>query len=145
MLRYLDHADRKIILAGLLSDFPTVTKDQVQRAIERIDNEYIRGMERDCAGEHRQGQRGQANSRGRETGMRPSIQRAGFAADVTLMALAATGTVKADGTCRGLSVAPEHRCARYDREDYPYSQSVKAHIIANMGGQVYSPYTGVRG
>ena len=56
MLRYLDPADRKTILAGLLSDFPTVTKDQVQRAIERIDNEYIRGMERDCAGEHRQGQ-----------------------------------------------------------------------------------------
>ena len=39
-----------------LSDFPTVTKDQAQRAIERIDNEYIRGMERDCAGEQRHGQ-----------------------------------------------------------------------------------------
>ena len=39
-----------------LRDFPTVTKDQAQRAIERIDNEYIGGMERDCASEHRQGQ-----------------------------------------------------------------------------------------
>ena len=46
-----------------LSDFPTVTKDQAQRAIERIDNEYIRGMELDCAGEHRQRQdRGVENS-----------------------------------------------------------------------------------
>ena len=33
-----------------LSDFPTVTKDQAQRAIERIDDEYIGGMERECAG-----------------------------------------------------------------------------------------------
>ena len=39
-----------------LSDFPTVTKDQAQRAIERIDNEYVRRVERDGAGEHRQGQ-----------------------------------------------------------------------------------------
>ena len=37
-----------------LNDFPTVTRDQGQGTIERIDNEYIRGMERDCAGEHRQ-------------------------------------------------------------------------------------------
>ena len=39
-----------------LNDFPTVTKDQAQRAIERVDSEYVRGMERDCAGEHRQAQ-----------------------------------------------------------------------------------------
>ena len=39
-----------------LNDFPTITRDQAQRAIERIDNEYIRGMERDCTGEYRQGQ-----------------------------------------------------------------------------------------
>ena len=31
-----------------LRDFPTVTKDQAQRAIERIDNEYINGIEREC-------------------------------------------------------------------------------------------------
>ena len=40
-----------------IDDFPTVTRDQAQRAIERIDNEYIGGMERDCAGGHRQGKR----------------------------------------------------------------------------------------
>lgn len=40
-----------------LRDFPTVTKDQAQRTIERIDNEYIGGMERNCAGEHQQGQK----------------------------------------------------------------------------------------
>lgn len=31
-----------------LSDFPTVSKDQAQFAIERIDNEYIRAIERAC-------------------------------------------------------------------------------------------------
>ena len=35
-----------------LKDFPTVTKDQAQRTIERIDNEYVRGIERECAQEH---------------------------------------------------------------------------------------------
>ena len=39
-----------------LNDFPTVSRDQAQRAIDRIDNEYIGGMERNCAEEHRQGQ-----------------------------------------------------------------------------------------
>lgn len=34
-----------------LSDFPTVKKDQAQFAIERIDNEYIRAIERACTGE----------------------------------------------------------------------------------------------
>ena len=43
-------------IEDFLNDFPTVTRDQAQRAIERIDNEYIGGMEQDCAGEHRQGQ-----------------------------------------------------------------------------------------
>ena len=45
-------------------------------------------------------------------------------------------------TWRGLVVAPEHRCAPYDRGDYPYSQSVEAEIVATMGGRVYGPYTG---
>ena len=74
--------------------------------------------------------------------MRPSNQRAGFAAVVTVMALTSAGTVEADGTWRGLTVAPEHRCARYERDDYPYSQSVETRIIAGMGGQIYGPYTG---
>ena len=34
-----------------LSDFPTVTKDQAQFAIERIDHEYVRGIERECTRE----------------------------------------------------------------------------------------------
>ena len=34
-----------------ISDFPTVKKDQAQFAIERIDNEYVRAIERACTGE----------------------------------------------------------------------------------------------
>ena len=45
-------------------------------------------------------------------------------------------------TWHGLVIAPEHRCAPYDRDDYPYSQSVEADIVATMGGRVYGPYTG---
>ena len=33
-----------------LSDFPTVSKDQAQFALERIDNEYVRAIERACTG-----------------------------------------------------------------------------------------------
>ena len=33
-----------------LSDFPTVTKDQAQFAIERIDNEYVSAIEQACVG-----------------------------------------------------------------------------------------------
>ena len=74
--------------------------------------------------------------------MRASIQRKAFAVAVAVIALAAAGTVEADGTWRGLTIAPEHRCAAYDRDDYPYSQSVETRIIAGMGGRVYGPYTG---
>ena len=45
-------------------------------------------------------------------------------------------------TWAGLVIAPEHRCAPYDRDDYPYSQSVEAEIVAAMGGRIYGPYTG---
>ena len=44
-------------MEDFLNDFPTVTREQAQRAIERIDNEYIGGMERESTGEHRQGKR----------------------------------------------------------------------------------------
>ena len=74
--------------------------------------------------------------------MRPSIQRARLATAVTVMALTTAGTVKAEGTWRGLTVAAERRCAPYDRDDYPYSQSVETRIIVGMGGRVYGPYTG---
>ena len=41
---------------------------------------------------------------------------------------------------RGLAVADENRCSRYDPDDYSYPQSVEADIVAQLGG-VYSPYT----
>lgn len=44
-------------------------------------------------------------------------------------------------TWRGLTVAPERRCARYDADDYRYPQSVEADIVASIG-KIYSPYTG---
>ena len=43
---------------------------------------------------------------------------------------------------RGITVAPENRCSPYDRDDYPYPQSVELQIIAREGGQICSPYTG---
>ena len=74
--------------------------------------------------------------------MRLSSQRTGFGVVVTMMTLAGSGAVKGDETWRGLTVALEHRCAPYHRDDYPYSQSVETRIIAGMGGRVYGPYTG---
>ena len=48
----------------------------------------------------------------------------------------------ANGTWRGLTVAPEHRCAPYNRaRDYPYPQSVEQDIVRSLGGVVYGPYT----
>ena len=45
-------------------------------------------------------------------------------------------------TWRGLNVAPEHRCAPYDKKrDYPYPQSVERDIVREVGA-VYEPYTG---
>ena len=44
-------------------------------------------------------------------------------------------------TLEGLTIAPEYRCSRYDRDDYPYPQSLEEKIIAAQGG-IYSPYTG---
>ena len=66
---------------------------------------------------------------------------------LALLAIIAAGIAdfgQASGaeTWRGLVVAPEHRCAPYDRGDYPYSQSVEDKIVATMGGRVYGPYTG---
>ena len=48
----------------------------------------------------------------------------------------------ASETWRRLTVAPEHRCAPYDkRRDYPYPQSVGRDIVRELGA-VYGPYTG---
>ena len=38
-------------------------------------------------------------------------------------------------------VAPECRCTPYDRDDYPYPQSVEARIAERLGG-MWSPYDG---
>ena len=55
----------------------------------------------------------------------------------------AAATLPADSDrWRGLAVAPEHRCAPYDRADYPYPQSVEARIVRAQGGRIYGPYTG---
>ena len=41
-----------------------------------------------------------------------------------------------------MTVAPEHRCAPYDKtRDYPYPQSVERDIVRELGA-VYGPYTG---
>ena len=43
-------------------------------------------------------------------------------------------------TWRGLTIAPEERCAPYDADDYRYPQSVENDIVRDLGG-IYSPYT----
>ncbi|MXZ50353.1 MAG: excalibur calcium-binding domain-containing protein [Rhodobacteraceae bacterium] len=53
-----------------------------------------------------------------------------------------SGLLFAEEMWRGLRVAPENRCAPYDRNDYRYPQSVELEIIRSMGGRIYSPYTG---
>ena len=58
-----------------------------------------------------------------------------------MVALGLVAGVSAE-TWRGLAVAPEHRCAPYDkRRDYPYPQSVERDIVRELGA-VYGPYTG---
>ena len=42
------------------------------------------------------------------------------------------------GTWRGIRVAPECRCTPYDRDDYPYPQSIEAEIVDRLGG-MFSP------
>ena len=61
-----------------------------------------------------------------------------------IAAVAALGLVAGVSaeTWRGLTVAPEHRCAPYDKKrDYPYPQSVERDIVRELGA-VYGPYTG---
>ena len=58
-----------------------------------------------------------------------------------MVALGLVAGVSAE-TWRGLTVAPEHRCAPYDKKrDYPYPQSVERDIVRELGA-VYGPYTG---
>lgn len=39
-------------------------------------------------------------------------------------------------------IAAENRCSPYDASDYSYPQSVEPQIVRQMGGRIYSPYTG---
>ena len=56
--------------------------------------------------------------------------------------LVATTAANASETWRGLTVAPEHRCAPFHRHDYAYPQSIERLIIESLGGRIYGPYTG---
>ena len=59
-----------------------------------------------------------------------------------LLAAVAVAADAGAETRRGLRVAPEHRCAEYDKKrDYPYPQSVEQNIVRALGG-IYGPYTG---
>ena len=51
-------------------------------------------------------------------------------------------TMQDPDTWRGLAVAPEHRCAPYNRADYPYPQSIEVRIVSAQGSMIYGPYSG---
>ena len=63
-------------------------------------------------------------------------------ATATPQATATAPAVPSAWTWNGLEIAPENRCAPYDADDYPYSQSVEQLIVRDMGGIIYGPYTG---
>ena len=58
-----------------------------------------------------------------------------------IAALAIQAMAVGQETYRGVRIEPEVRCAPYDRDDYPYPQSVESDIIAGIG-KIYGPYTG---
>ena len=60
----------------------------------------------------------------------------------TLMASLVCASPAPAETYRGVTIAPESRCAPYNSSDYPYPQSVEAQIVADLGGALYGPYTG---
>ena len=75
---------------------------------------------------------------------RAAIPFAGLAlaAAVVAASLALHAPALGAETWSGLTIQPEHRCASYDRADYPYPQSLEREIVAAMGGRIYGPYTG---
>ncbi len=70
-----------------------------------------------------------------------AVFRCGLFAVCLGLGVAAHGSGAAE-SWRGLVVVPEHRCAPYRSEDYPYPQAVELRIIDGMGGRIYGPYTG---
>ena len=79
-----------------------------------------------------------------------------FVGAVASMAVIASALIIRDGAHRDpgdgslsapaldLEIAPEYRCAPYDREKlYPYDvEKLRHEIVAGMGGRIYGPYTG---
>ena len=61
---------------------------------------------------------------------------------VTLALLAAANIANAQSPSGTITIQPENRCSPYNRDAYPYPQSVENGIIARMGGRIYGPYTG---
>ena len=62
--------------------------------------------------------------------------RRAFAGAMVCCALAGSGEER----WRGLVVAPEFRCAPYDRSDYRYPRTVEEAIVRALG-DLYGPYT----
>ena len=57
---------------------------------------------------------------------------------VLAAALMITGSASAQ-----IEIWPENRCTPYERDDYPYPQSIEQRIVSkNQGIQIISPYTG---
>ena len=80
-------------------------------------------------------------ARARRDRCRRSPSRFALTCIAAVAALGLVAGVSAE-TWRGLTVAPEHRCAPYDKKrDYPYPQSVERDIVRELGA-VYGPYTG---
>ncbi len=73
---------------------------------------------------------------------RPRTATIALAAAVVAASLALHAPAVGAETWNGLTIQPEHRCAPYDRGDYPYPRSVEREIVASMGGRIYGPYTG---
>ena len=47
-----------------------------------------------------------------------------------------------DDALAGVRISEEVRCSEYDSDDYRYSQSLEAAIVAQQGGRIYEPYSG---
>ena len=61
---------------------------------------------------------------------------------LTLSFFAISLPAAAEEIWRGITVAPEHRCTPYERDDYRYPQSVEQKVIERLEGRIYGPYTG---
>ena len=65
-----------------------------------------------------------------------------FLLAIVLLAILAPTTLYAQEPSPAIVIKPENRCSPYNRDQYPYPQSVEDNIIARMGGRIFSPYTG---